>query len=111
MEKSIIIKNMVGCEISGGLGNQFFRYAIARVILEVRKNKRDEEQLLINARHVDAHGVSGNLFDFQIYKHDKCNVRRLELSHGSVWQKSMFLAYTFVGRCLRKFTPPQFAES
>ena len=97
---------MVGCEISGGLGNQFFRYAIARTILEARKNKGAEEQLLINARHVDAHGVSGNLFDFQIHEHEKCNARRLEFEYGSFWQKSMFLAYTFVGKCLNKFTPP-----
>lgn len=97
---------MVGCEISGGLGNQFFRYAIARTLLEERKTKGCEEQLMINARHVDAHGVSGNLFDFQIHDHEKCNARRLELSYGSVGQNSLFLAYTFAVRVLGRITPP-----
>lgn len=98
-------KVMIGCEISGGLGNQFFRYAIARRILKERKSKGIEDRLVINGGHLDAHGVSGNLFDFQIYKHEKCNVRRMELAYGTVLQKFVFLAYTFVYRCLNRVAP------
>ena len=97
---------MIGCGISGGLGNQFFRYAVARTLLEERKNKGREERLVINARHVDAHGVSGNLFDFQISLHEKCHARRLEMAYGSLGQKFLFLAYSFVNRALCKFAPP-----
>lgn len=94
---------MVGCEISGGLGNQFFRYAIARAILEESKNKSCEEQLLINARHVDTHGVSGNLFDFHIYDYARGDVRRLELSYGSVFQKLLFGVYWLLQKTLGRF--------
>ncbi len=39
---------MVGCEISGGLGNQFFRYAVARTILEERKSEGWENHLMLD---------------------------------------------------------------
>ncbi len=39
---------MVGCEIYGGLGNQFFRYAVARTILEERKAKGWENHLMLD---------------------------------------------------------------
>ena len=97
---------MVGCEISGGLGNQFFRYVAARAILQKRKAQGHDEKMLINARHLDAHGVSGNLFDFCIYEHEKSFVRRQEMAYGSILQKIMFLAYTFITRTMGRVAPP-----
>ncbi len=97
---------MIGCEISGGLGNQFFRYVAARAILQKRKAQGHDEKMLINARLLDAHGFSGNLFDFCIYEHERCFVRRLEMKYGSIAQKIMLLAYSFINRCKGRILPP-----
>ncbi len=61
--------------------------------------------MLINARHLDAHGVSGNLFDFCIYEHGKSFVRRQEMAYGSILQKIMFLAYSFITRTMGRVAP------
>lgn len=54
---------MIGCQISGGLGNQFFRYAVARAFMERRKATRKEKETMLITGLLDTHGVSGNLYD------------------------------------------------
>lgn len=97
---------MIGCELSGGLGNQLFRYAFARALMEQRKGKRKNEQLLVNMRYADSHGFSGNIYDFQITSHQKSQVRRLELSYGTFYQRLLFLMDKGVRTIISLFTPP-----
>ena len=97
---------MIGCELSGGLGNQLFRYAFARALMEQRKGKRKNEQLLVNMRYADSHGFSGNIYDFQITSHQKSQVRRLELSYGTFYQRLLFLMDKGVRAIISLFTPP-----
>lgn len=97
---------MIGCELSGGLGNQLFRYAFARALMERRKGNRGDEQLLVNMRFADSHGFSGSICDFNIMEHKICQTRRLELSYGSFRQRLLFM----IDKMLRKITPPQMAR-
>ena len=98
---------MIGCELSGGLGNQLFRYAFVRAIMEQRKVCIKNEQLLVNMRFADSHGFSGNICDFNIVSHQKCRTRRLELSYGTFVQRFLFVIDKLVGKTLRMITPPQ----
>lgn len=97
---------MIGCELSGGLGNQLFRYAFARALMEQRRGNRENEQLLVNMRFADSHGFSGNICDFNIVEHEICHTRRLELSYGSILQRLLFMIDKAVGKILRNITPP-----
>ena len=97
---------MIGCELSGGLGNQLFRYAFVRAIMEQRKACIKNEQLLVNMRFADSHGFSGNICDFNIVSHQICRTRRLELSYGTFVQRFLFVIDKLVGKTLRIITPP-----
>ena len=83
---------MIGCQISGGLGNQFFRYAVARAFMERRKATRKEKETMLITGLLDTHGVSGNLYDFNIVEHVKCDDKRLVMAHGSVLQRLVFVS-------------------
>lgn len=91
---------MIGCEISGGLGNQFFRYAFVRNLQEKRQGG-EEDELMINFAATDKHGVSGDLSDFNIktYKHCKC--RRVLLKYGYFWQILLYVILTRLERVFR----------
>lgn len=102
---------MIGCELSGGLGNQLFRYAFARALMEQRRGNRENEQLLVNMRFADSHGFSGNICDFNIVEHEICHTRRLELSYGSILQRLLFMIDKAVGKILRNITPPRWLVS
>lgn len=97
---------MIGCELSGGLGNQLFRYAFARALMERRKGNIGNEQLMVNMRYADSHGFSGSICDFNIVEHKKCQTRRLELSYGSFRQRLMFMIDKTADKILCKITPP-----
>ena len=89
---------MIALEISGGLGNQFFRYACARTLLEQRKVNRQADTLVINYNGVEDHGFAGNLRDFQILEHEASVCRRLLLKYGSWLQIGTFTAFKYLAR-------------
>lgn len=96
---------MIGCELSGGLENQFFRYAIARVLIEKRKSHVRNEKLLINMSHYDAHGFRGSIDDFNIFTHQVCHKKRLEWTYGSFLQKTFLLIDMIVNKLVNKLSP------
>lgn len=91
---------MIGCEVSGGLGNQFFRYAFARSLQEHRKAKGLNDEFCINFGKIECHGFSGDLSDFNIIKHKEFRCRRLLLEKGSWWQ---IIIYAIVTKVFSRF--------
>lgn len=91
---------MIGCQISGGLGNQFFRYAVARAFMERRKATRKGKETMLIAGLLDTHGVSGNLYDFNIVEHIQCDNKRLVMAHGSLLQRIAFASDRVLRRVL-----------
>lgn len=94
---------MIGCEVSGGLGNQFFRYAFTRNLLHERNNIGKKDNLLINFGATEDHGVEGDLSDFNIAEHKKYKCRRIILKKGSILQISVFFILTRLERIASKF--------
>ncbi|MGM9724439.1 MAG: alpha-1,2-fucosyltransferase [Prevotella sp.] len=92
---------MIGLEISGGLGNQFFRYAYARTLFEQRKNKGKYDVFSINYKNVDGHGFAGSLCDFQILEHKASYSSRLFLKYGSWLQIMFFAVFKFLSILLK----------
>ena len=95
---------MVCTEVSGGLGNQMFRYACARKLLTSRGG---QERMVINYRFVNKHGQDADLSSFHVYPHEKVVCKRVVLSYGSFIQKISFLADRF----LRKVKLTKLANS
>lgn len=89
---------MIGCDITGGLGNQFFRYAIARKLLEARKSSGIDEDFLINDYDIDLHGGSGSLFDFNIIQHRHVHSKRMVMEYGTAIQKMLYTLYAIHNR-------------
>lgn len=87
---------MIGCEISGGLGNQFFRYAYARCLHERRRKQGMNDELAINYAAIENHGFAGDLNDFRITEHSKYNCRRVLLEKGSFLQIIVYAVVTRV---------------
>ena len=99
---------MRGCQISGGLGNQFFRYAVARAFMERRKaNRKGKETMLITGL-LNTHGVSGNLYDFNVVEHIQCDNKRLVMVYGSLLQRIAFASDRVLRRVLNRMSPPYF---
>lgn len=97
---------MIGCQISGGLGNQFFRYAVSRALMERRKaNRKGKETMLITGL-LDTHGVSGNLYDFNVVEHIQCDNKRLVMVYGSLLQRIAFASDRVLRRVLNRMSPP-----
>ena len=88
---------MISCEVSGGLGNQFFRYAYARALQEDRKKRGGDDVLAINYGAIENHGAIGDLSDFDIVPHEAYNCRRLLLIKGSWLQKIIYTLFTRLG--------------
>ncbi len=88
---------MISCEVSGGLGNQFFRYAYARALQEKRKKQGLDDELAINYGAIEDHGFVGDLSDFNIVSHEAYNCRRLLLIKGSWLQKIVYAIFTRFG--------------
>lgn len=84
---------MIGCGITGGLGNQFFRYAFARKLFEERRKCGISEELLINGNGIDGHGSSGSLFDFKLAPHKRVDCNRMIMKYGNVAQRLLYAAY------------------
>ena len=91
-------EKVIGCNISGGLGNQFFRYAIARRLFEDNKTKGENYTFIMNTDGLDNHGVRGNIYDFNIINHQKCNTRRLIFVYGNLCQKSLYICYSVINK-------------
>lgn len=89
---------MLGCSISGGLGNQFFRYAFARKILYNRKAGGVQDRFIINDFAIDHHGSSGSLFDFNIVPHEEVSTKRLVMAYGTRIQQVLYMAYAAYSR-------------
>lgn len=87
---------MIALEISGGLGNQFFRYAYARTLLEERRAAGMADTLAINYNDIDGHGFAGSLRDFQIVEHEAPACRRLLLKYGSWLQVAAYTAFKYL---------------
>ena len=91
---------MIGIELSGGLGNQFFRYAFAR---SLAYNRGNSDTMLLNMHHVDNHGNDGNITDFKIYHKYSChNCRRLAMAFGTPAQKVLFAANAILTKMGRR---------
>lgn len=88
----------IGLYLSGRLGNQFFRYAFARAIME----KQGEGDLICNFSHLKKKGFENALKDFNVipYKRDDSN---LELKYGDIQQKIQYLNYCVFFRAAGKF--------
>ncbi len=84
---------MIGCNITGGLGNQFFRYAFARKLQEDRRAVGLDDELVISGYGVDQHGSSGNLFSFNLPPHRRVDVKRLVMEFGSLRQRMLYSAF------------------
>ena len=81
---------MIGVYFSGRLGNQFFRYAYARTLLETRGG---DEQLVFNFRRVSgnsAEGFEDSLKHFNVKKYDTDN-SSLVIKHGNTYQKLLYI--------------------
>ena len=91
---------MIGLELSGGLGNQMFRYAFARAYWEKRGKKED---LVLNFFKVNRHGADGDLENFQIMDFQKECCPRLLYKIGTTTQKLYFRIYGIQKR-LARFT-------
>ena len=91
---------MICCEISGGLGNQFFRYAFARALQESRKTNGQNDVLYINYGAIDHHGFLGDLSDFALTEHKDFFCRRLLLKKGTLWQIILYFFITKICRFL-----------
>lgn len=92
---------MICCEVSGGLGNQFFRYAFARSIQEQRKKNGKHDALFINYGSIDRHGFAGDLSDFVLTEHEDFFCRRLLIKKGTLWQ---IIIYYLVTRFFRSLS-------
>lgn len=92
---------MIALEISGGLGNQFFRYAYARTLLEERRAAGKADTLAINYNDIDGHGFAGSLHDFQILEHESPECRRLLLKYGSWWQIGIYTTLKYLSRLFK----------
>lgn len=84
---------MIGCNITGGLGNQFFRYAFARKLQEDRRAMGLDDELVISGYGIDQHGSDGNLFDFNLPPHRRVDVKRMVMEFGSIWQRMLYSAF------------------
>lgn len=84
---------MIGCNITGGLGNQFFRYAFARKLQEDRRTAGLDDELVISGYGIDQHGSSGNLFDFNLPPHHRVDVKRMVMEFGSIGQRMLYSAF------------------
>lgn len=93
---------MIGCEISGGLGNQFFRYAFSRYLQIKRKSIGISDELIINFNYTDKHGFDGDLSDFRIAPHRKIYCRRTLIEEGTLLQKFVYALVTRICSILRK---------
>lgn len=89
---------MIGCDITGGLGNQFFRYAFARKLQENRIHAGINDELFINGYGVDTHGSTGSLFDFNLAPHNKVHSKRMVMEYGSNVQRTLYSLYALYGR-------------
>lgn len=89
---------MIGCDITGGLGNQFFRYAFARKLQEDRIHAGINDELLINGYGVDTHGSTGSLFDFNLVPHNKVHSKRMIMEYGTRTQRVLYSLYAIYGR-------------
>lgn len=83
---------MIAIEVSGGLGNQFFRYAFARNLYISRRNTN--EKLVLNTQYVDHHGFSGDINDFKIMSHTSTSNSNVIMNHGTLKQKLLFITYS-----------------
>lgn len=91
---------MIGVELSGGLGNQFFRYAYSRKLIEDRGNK---DLLVMNKRHVE-HNETGDIECFNIYNNRiSLNCRRVVFKYGNLKQKVLFFVYALSERMISFF--------
>lgn len=90
---------MVLSELSGGLGNQFFRYAFARAYIEKRAKN---DQLVLNYNQINHHGAAGDIENFNIMEHEKVVTDRLVFAKGSLKQKVVFALYGFEKRIMIK---------
>lgn len=97
---------MIGCEVSGGLGNQFFRYAFSRCLLEQRKAMGINDELTVNFGATDYHGFDGDLSDFKLMPYKKYNCRRVLLKEGTLMQIMVYSMVTrvcsFLDRILKR---------
>lgn len=84
---------MIECGITGGLGNQFFRYAFARKLFEERRKCGVKEDFLINGNGVDRHGSSGSLFDFKLAPHKQVDCKRMIMEYGNGKQRLLYATY------------------
>ncbi len=84
---------MVGVELKGRLGNQFFHYAYARYVI-FKRNRRDK--LYIGdwylRKQPSDQGWYNNLGDFNIYKYEEEH-KSLVFSHGGISEKLFYLCY------------------
>lgn len=84
---------MVGIELKGRLGNQFFHYAYARSVIYKRNNEDDliiSDWYLRNKPQND--GWENNLGDFNVYNFHK-ERKLLVLSYGNWITKVLFILY------------------
>lgn len=82
---------MIGCELTGGLGNQFFRYAYARN-LQVERGMKDDLLLSI---HADYHGQNSDIRDFKLNNHVVIKAKNILLKKGYWWQILTFIAVKY----------------
>ena len=85
---------MIAVEVSGGLGNQFFRYAFARNLYKLG----GEEKLVLNTRYINRHGFSGDINDFHIMCHSCTSGGNVIMNNGNLKQKILFIIYTALKR-------------
>lgn len=89
---------MIGTDVSGGLGNQFFRYAAARKFLFERQRVGIDEEFVINGFIIDRHGTSGSIFDFNLAPHAEVECKRLVMEYGSGLQKAVYAVFALSNR-------------
>ena len=94
---------MIYSELSGGLGNQFFRYAFARAYVEKRQM---DDELVLNFNQVNRHGASGDIENFHIMPYGKTTTGRLVFSKGNIQQKIIYFLYGLEKR-IGHFVSPQ----
>lgn len=85
---------MIGCELKGGLGNQFFRYAYARH-LQIERGMSDKLMICL---HADYHGQISDIRDFCISEYDEIEASNIVLKFGYWWQVGIL--------CILKFFHP-----
>lgn len=95
---------MIGCELTGGLGNQFFRYAYARS-LQAERSMKDKMMVSIRA---DYHGQNSDIRDFQLKDYEELESGNLLLKCGYWWQILIFCmikySHSFLCKIMKSIT-------